>query len=89
MTFVVHADKDDHGAFRFSDPKGNVMITITDLSGLSEFPVAYGNQHIGDYKGLRQKPDYSVSARGQQLWGTHAIYGDDLVHDTQIFLSVN
>ena len=38
---------------------------------------------------FKEKPDYSVSTRGQQVLATHAFYRDVLVNDTHISLSVN
>ncbi|KAL7531562.1 hypothetical protein ACHAXR_004114, partial [Thalassiosira sp. AJA248-18] len=38
---ILVADKDDLGAFRFSDPERNIIIASTDLAGLSKSPMIY------------------------------------------------
>ena len=80
----VQADKDDLGEFRFSDPERNIIIASTELTGLSKSPMMYEKQNVRGKKRLRQKPHYSVSTRGQQPWGTHDVYGDDIVEDEQV-----
>jgi len=88
VMFLV-ADKDDLGAFRFSDPERNIIIASTELTGLSKSPMLYETQNNNGKKGLRQKAHYSVSTRGQQLWGTHDVYADDFDVDEQVSLIVS
>lgn len=85
------ADKSDLGAFRFSDSERNVIIASTDLPGLSKAPIFYeSSQNLRSGKtAILQKPHYSISTRGQQLWGTHDVYADDLVEDEVITLKVS
>jgi len=88
VLFLV-ADKEDLGEFRFSDPERNIMIASTELVGLVKSPMIYEKQQARSKTGLRQKPHYSISTAGQQLWGTHDVYEDDLVQDERISLVVS
>ena len=82
------ADKNDLGAFRFSDAERDVIIASTDLPGLSKAPILYETTQILRTSNTVQfpKPHYSISTRGQQLWGTHDVYTDDLVQDEAVTL---
>lgn len=65
------------------------MIASTDLPGLSKSSLLYNNKDPKSKSSLRQKPHYSVSTRGQQLWGTHDVYEDELIVDEQVSLLVS
>lgn len=85
-------DKNDLGAFRFNDPERNVMIASTDLPGLSKAPLLYDSSGKNGRKQSmlkKSKPHYSVSTTGQQLWGTHDVYVDDVVEDVIVSLVVS
>lgn len=86
MIIQIQADKNDLGAFRFSDAERNVIIATTDLPGLSKAPMLYETS-----QNLRNKHTvhYSISTRGQQLWGTHDVYTDDLVEEEVVALNVS
>ncbi len=96
---ISKADKNDLGAFRFSDPERDVIIASTDLPGLTKAPILYDdvqqkdvtfantNLRIGNTGTL--KPHYSISTRGQQLWGTHDVYTDDLYTEEAVTLKIS
>ena len=74
------------------------MIASTDLPGLSKVPLAYesdGNTLRGrsirkaTQTLLAKRPHYSISNKGQRLWGTHDVYTDDIVEDEIITLVVS
>lgn len=61
-----------------------MMIASTDLTGLSKTPMIYeGGQHYlrSTKSDVKKKPHYSISNKGDSLWGTHDVYADDLVKD--------
>ena len=71
------------------------MIASTDLPGLSKVPLAYesgGNTLRGRniQKATRalkaNRPHYSISTKGQKLWGTEHVYADNIVVDEIITL---
>ena len=86
-------DKNDLGAFRFNDPERNVIIASTDLPGLNKAPLVYEsdsqNLRSKSNAAKKQKPHYSVSTHGEQLWGTHDVYTDDLTEEEVISLIVS
>jgi hypothetical protein len=85
-------DKNDLGAFWFNDPEQNVMIASTDLSGLSKAPLIYesNSQNLRSRSILmKSKPHYSISTVGQQLWGTHDVYADDVVENDVVSFNVS
>jgi hypothetical protein len=85
-------DKNDLGAFRFNDPERNVMIASTDLPGLSKAPLVYesNSQNLRSRSILKKsKPHYSISTAGQQLWGTHDVYADDVVENDVVSFDVS
>jgi len=85
-------DKDDLGAFRFSDPDRNLIVASTDVPGLSGKPMS-SRRVVGKEGSVRKKkkvkPHYSVTNGGQKLWGTHDVYADDLVDEEHITLVVS
>ena len=56
------------------------------MASLSKSPIMYemkgsdGSSHV--------KPHYSISTNGQQLWGTHDVYADNLAVDEQVELTL-
>ena len=85
-------DKNDLGAFRFNDPERNVMIASTDLPSLSKAPLVYESNgpNLRSRNFLKKsKPHYSISTSGQQLWGTHDVYADDVVKNDVISFVVS
>jgi len=88
------ADKQDLGAFRFSDPERNIVVATTDMPSLSKSPMTY-EMKISGVRGKAEvkvdrkvKPHYSISTKGEQLWGTHDVYSDELVVPEYIQISV-
>jgi hypothetical protein len=86
------ADKQDLGAFRFSDPERNIVVATTDMSSLSKSPMMYESKKLDGRSegrvGKKVKPHYSISSQGQQLWGTHDVYSDELVLDEHVSIVV-
>jgi hypothetical protein len=70
-----------------------VIIASTDLTGVSKAPIFYEtSQNIRNRNTAVlpfQKPHYSISTRGQQLWGTHDVYTDDLVETEIVAIKVS
>lgn len=91
VSLFAQADKDDLGAFRFSDPERNIMIATTELAGLNKSPTVYEKdaQHIRGQTGLKQKPHYSTSTQGQHIWGSRGVYADSLVENELVSLVVS
>ncbi len=91
LMIYFQADKNDLGAFRFSDAERDVIIASTDLPGLAKAPILYETTQIrrNSNSVQFQKPHYSISTRGQQLWGTHDVYTDDLVQDEVLTLNIS
>jgi hypothetical protein len=90
---ILIADKQDLGAFRFSDPERNIVVATTDMDRLSKSPMIYEVKAF-DGKGMvrtgkKIKPHYSISTRGQQLWGTHDVYSNDMAISEHISLVVS
>jgi len=83
---LLLADKDDLGAFRFSDPERNILVASTELAGLSKSRMMYEGDR---QKGSDKRPHYSISVRGQQLWGTHDVYVDYMDVDEEVSLIVS
>ena len=86
---ILIADKQDLGAFRFSDPERNIVFATTDMSSLSKSPMVYETKQMGIRSSKQLKPHYSISTRGQQLWGTHDVYSDDRAVDQHGSLTVS
>jgi hypothetical protein len=63
------------------------------MSSLSKSPMIYEAETSDDTGMVRTgvkkvKPHYSISTKGQQLWGTHDVYSDELVLDEHVSLTV-
>jgi len=87
---ILLADKNDLGAFRFSDPERNMIVASTDLSGLSKAPMIYESSlNLRSRSTIKQRPHYSISTHGEQLWGTHDVYADDFVEEEVVSLVVS
>ncbi|KAL7515526.1 hypothetical protein ACHAXN_013469 [Cyclotella atomus] len=87
---ILIADKQDLGAFRFSDPERNIVVATTDMNSLSKSPMVYEVKTF-DGKGMLRtgetvKPHYSISTRGQELWGTHDVYSDNMAISEHVSL---
>ena len=60
------------------------------MSSLSKSPMVYETANSDSGKAVRAgkkvKPHYSISTQGQQLWGTHDVYSDNLVVNQHVSL---
>ena len=57
------------------------------MSSLSKSPMVYETVRSDDgAAGKKVKPHYSISTQGQQLWGTHDVYSDDLAVNQHVSL---
>jgi len=80
---ILLADKNDLGAFRFSDSERNILLASTDLQGLTKTPLRYEGEKPSHEK---PKPHYSKSTQGHQIWGAQGVYSDDMATNEEIVL---
>jgi hypothetical protein len=69
-----------------------MVVATTDMEGLFKSAMKYETKSTEGKKlgtGSKVKPHYSMSTRGEQLWGTHDVYADNLVSDEHVSLVLN
>jgi len=79
---LLKLDKNDFGAFRFSDTTRNVIVAATGLKAAIQQVAQVSVFRTGTV----EKEHYSETAEGQWLWGSELVYHDlFVVNDTISF----